>query len=966
MKANPRFLLTALFAATALSLQGTDLYSIGQPTDEEQFYLELINRARANPAAEGARLAAATDPDVLSAIATFNVNLTVMQNEFNALPVRPPMAFNLKLMLAARGHSQDMFNNVFQGHDGSNGSTLSQRVTAQGYAFSSLGENVFSFASSVFHGHAGFQIDWGEEGDGTGMQIGRGHRTSIHSARREVGIGMVLGSKTQGATTVGPQLVTQDFGTGNPDNQAFVTGVAFYDLNGNSFYDPGEGVGGLTVNVAGSAFHAVTANSGGYTVPVPTTNTTRAVTFAGLGLNGGADAVISGGANVKVDFAPAYSPPVLSGPVDIALNEAATHSFTTVGGATGYELRAVPDAPVPVDGAENLGLVTAATTGAYTPRSTTVKHAGTSAYRLTHPAVAVSKERLTYNAAYLVQSGGALSFRSRLRLASADQTAQVQVSTDGGFTWQTVFSQSGTGGAGEGSFQLRNISLAAFEGREIRVRFEYAFPGGSLFAGTQDDRGWFIDEISFTNLRDVTTGAQITAIPPGETDAHFTPATLGTFLLAVRPVISARAWPFGPAFQVNAVEVLPLNLVVRRNGVSLASGGAAVQAGAVTVGQTVQIEFTLHNTGDTDSLTGIAAAVAGAGFSPHTDPSGTLLPGAQTSLVVEFTPPAQGAHTGSIEIASNDPDSPLFVINLSGTGVIPPPVIHDSPVSQIAGLGGNASFTVNATGIGITFQWLKNNQPIPGATTDTLNLAALKTTDAAIYRARVTAGGQSVTSGPARLAVLTSPSPLVQVKEGGTATLACALAAPTGAVLAFQWQKGGGNLGPADKPKGHNTAKLAIAKADASDAAVYRCLVSMTLPAAEGGAVIGGQTADSQLQIVLKPVMNDPGFGADFVSETLDGKYTLSALNSPAKFTAAGLPPGVKLNAATGALTGKPLAAKLDKNGNPAPYPVKLSASNIAGASPVITVNWTVQPLPANLADKEIVKLVTQAGQFVL
>ncbi|HRJ11285.1 MAG TPA: hypothetical protein PLP58_22075, partial [Prosthecobacter sp.] len=479
MKANPRFLLTALFAATALSLQGTDLYSIGQPTDEEQFYLELINRARANPAAEGARLAAATDPDVLSAIATFNVNLTVMQNEFNALPVRPPMAFNLKLMLAARGHSQDMFNNVFQGHDGSNGSTLSQRVTAQGYAFSSLGENVFSFASSVFHGHAGFQIDWGEEGDGTGMQIGRGHRTSIHSARREVGIGMVLGSKTQGATTVGPQLVTQDFGTGNPDNQAFVTGVAFYDLNGNSFYDPGEGVGGLTVNVAGSAFHAVTANSGGYTVPVPTTNTTRAVTFAGLGLNGGADAVISGGANVKVDFAPAYSPPVLSGPVDIALNEAATHSFTTVGGATGYELRAVPDAPVPVDGAENLGLVTAATTGAYTPRSTTVKHAGTSAYRLTHPAVAVSKERLTYNAAYLVQSGGALSFRSRLRLASADQTAQVQVSTDGGFTWQTVFSQSGTGGAGEGSFQLRNISLAAFEGREIRVRFEYAFPGGS-------------------------------------------------------------------------------------------------------------------------------------------------------------------------------------------------------------------------------------------------------------------------------------------------------------------------------------------------------------------------------------------------------------------------------------------------------------------------------------------------------
>ena len=33
------------------------IYSIGQPTGEEQYYLELLNRARANPTAEGTRLA---------------------------------------------------------------------------------------------------------------------------------------------------------------------------------------------------------------------------------------------------------------------------------------------------------------------------------------------------------------------------------------------------------------------------------------------------------------------------------------------------------------------------------------------------------------------------------------------------------------------------------------------------------------------------------------------------------------------------------------------------------------------------------------------------------------------------------------------------------------------------------------------------------------------------------------------
>src|SRR5512140_2998499 len=38
----------------------TQPWSIGQPTDEEQLYLEYINRSRANPTAEGARLAAST------------------------------------------------------------------------------------------------------------------------------------------------------------------------------------------------------------------------------------------------------------------------------------------------------------------------------------------------------------------------------------------------------------------------------------------------------------------------------------------------------------------------------------------------------------------------------------------------------------------------------------------------------------------------------------------------------------------------------------------------------------------------------------------------------------------------------------------------------------------------------------------------------------------------------------------
>ena len=47
-------------AATATALPAS--YSIGDPSDEEQMYLEYINRARADPAAEGIRFANDTDP----------------------------------------------------------------------------------------------------------------------------------------------------------------------------------------------------------------------------------------------------------------------------------------------------------------------------------------------------------------------------------------------------------------------------------------------------------------------------------------------------------------------------------------------------------------------------------------------------------------------------------------------------------------------------------------------------------------------------------------------------------------------------------------------------------------------------------------------------------------------------------------------------------------------------------------
>src|SRR3954468_1244770 len=69
----------AAFSVESPALLTSQLYSIGDPTNEEQYYLELINRARSNPPAEGARLAASTDSNVISAYTAFGVNLILMQ-----------------------------------------------------------------------------------------------------------------------------------------------------------------------------------------------------------------------------------------------------------------------------------------------------------------------------------------------------------------------------------------------------------------------------------------------------------------------------------------------------------------------------------------------------------------------------------------------------------------------------------------------------------------------------------------------------------------------------------------------------------------------------------------------------------------------------------------------------------------------------------------------------------------------
>jgi uncharacterized protein YkwD len=95
-----------------------------------------------------------------------------------------PLVANAKLISAAMNHSVDMARNDFMSHSGSNGSTLGQRVTASGYAWTFVAENIA----------AGY--DTPDEVVAAWMDSS-GHRANILSATAtEVGVGVLTNANS--------------------------------------------------------------------------------------------------------------------------------------------------------------------------------------------------------------------------------------------------------------------------------------------------------------------------------------------------------------------------------------------------------------------------------------------------------------------------------------------------------------------------------------------------------------------------------------------------------------------------------------------------------------------------------------------------------------------------------------------------------------------------------------------------
>src|SRR5262245_18843778 len=119
-------------------------YDHGDPTSDEQMVLEIINRARANPDAEGARLAGPSP----NGIPGGNIREGMTLSDPALVAPRPPLAMNKYLLASARAHSIDMWTRRYFAHDtkAPPTQTWDQRITGFGYnwnvAGGKAGENI--------------------------------------------------------------------------------------------------------------------------------------------------------------------------------------------------------------------------------------------------------------------------------------------------------------------------------------------------------------------------------------------------------------------------------------------------------------------------------------------------------------------------------------------------------------------------------------------------------------------------------------------------------------------------------------------------------------------------------------------------------------------------------------------------------------------------------------------------------
>lgn len=392
------------------------------------------------------------------------------------------------------------------------------------------------------------------------------------------------------------------------------------------------------------------------------------------------------------------------------------------------------------------------------------------------------------------------------------------------------------------------------------------------------------------------------------------------------------------------------NIEVEQNGVTLSMNDVVSFEGIYAIKQkSTPLEFTIRNTG-INTLSNIKIVIGGVNGSEFK--IGT--PRAKTSVIkddfttfnVVFTPKEGGVRQATVSIFSNDGDTNPFIVRLEANGD-KDPYLSEHPVNLMRNVGESATFTATATSDvpdTLSIQWRKKSARITGATAQgpapletSYDIFGITLKDAGGYNIFVQGSNDKATSNSGELGVVQDnipPLPLTAA-VGGTATLRVVSA---GSQLTYQWYRGDFALSNDARISGAQGKTLVIRGLVTGDTAEYTCSVSNGSESRTGGT--------TQLNIfTLAPEVNDI---QEMPNAVVGGNYyhkiliDPNPLKSALSYSAKGLPPGLRVNAKTGEITGRPTRAGSYNF-------ILLTARNTIGSDTSIEQGIDVFEFPTNL-----------------
>ena len=177
-------------------------------------------------------------------------------------------------------------------------------------------------------------------------------------------------------------------------------------------------------------------------------------------------------------------------------------------------------------------------------------------------------------------------------------------------------------------------------------------------------------------------------------------------------------------FNIYDIAVpMPTPQILVQQGIFILPNGSTYAGFPSTqVGSTsAPVTFTVTNPSATDPLTILGIGTTGNFALSGTAPT-TVAPGGFATFDLTFTPTAPGTRTGTVSIRNNSPGNNPYVINLSGVGTAPNPLIEVRQAGVLIANGGSysgfASTAPGSTSAAVTFTI--NNL----SATDVLNLGA--------------------------------------------------------------------------------------------------------------------------------------------------------------------------------------------------------------------------------------------------